>query len=294
MFKQKTGESSVSSWDKKSQKLKLDLASKPARSRFFSNLRLLLITVLFFALLVFAVVWVLTWVNNQKLSGFEEMIVDPPELEITGNSGLPLSVIRERIQEVISTDLLSINPYKVKALLEVYGQVRKAEVTKDFPHLLKIQITERQPTLMLATLDSEGSLEFWGVDETGVVFKPYDLAGMKSLDLPFLQGIEISKVEDGVTQIDGVKKIHYILQLVKRDAYPVYNDIRSVSLENYNEGVSELGAVIITRGIQVKQIVFGVENFEFQVIKLIGVLSVSTGLDNKEIDLSYSGDAIIR
>jgi hypothetical protein len=285
-----------SSWDKDSQNLKLDFDSKPARKRFFVNLFLPLAAIVLFVILAFGVIWVIQ--ENRRLGSFVifETTEGLPELVISGNSGLPEETIREMVFDFISTDLKKVNPYAVKCMLERHGQIRSAEVSKNFPDQLLIRITERQPILMLATQEKDEETEFWGVDQYGIIFKPHDLERIKILKLPFLKGIKIDKIEDGRTYIGGTEKVHYLLQLIKRDAYPVYTDIRSVSLENYDEGVPELGAVIILKGRQMKRIIFGVENFEYQVGKLISVLSMSGSvhLEKKEIDLSYSGDAIIR
>jgi hypothetical protein len=206
-------------------------------------------------------------------------------------------MIESIVRPALVPDLADVKPFRVKAALERKGQVKQAEVRKDFPNRLQIDITERLPVLMLAALDADNQVSFWAIDESGIVFRPFDLERMKALELPFVEGLDLESIEDGVTRVPGIPKVHYLLELLERDAYAVYADIRSVSLLEYNGGEPELGAVIVLRGRRLRQVIFGVENFEYQVVKLMGVLSVAGRVRLSEknvIDLSYSGDAIVR
>ena len=285
-------------WNKKSQKLKLDLNSTQGRSRYFLTFSKRLGWVAGIGLAVYVVV--LAVQLYQSLSVAPALLVRQdamPDISISGNSSIPESVIRDIVVKRIGSELASINPFEIKAALEASGQIRSANLEKDFPNRLNVTIQERLPVVMLAAMDADNQLSFWAIDEEGVIYKPFDLKRMKALKLPFVEGLQIKEIEDGVTQVEGIDKVHYLLQLLKKDAYEVFNDIRSVSLLQYNHGEPELGAVIIMRGTQIKKLVFGVENFEYQIIKLIGVLSVAGKIQLSEknvVDLSYSGDAIVR
>ncbi len=277
--------------------MKLDIKSPHGRSRFFLSFLQKMALLIAFALVVYLGILGVQFYQSWEV---EPHIVEPvemPEIVIAGNSSLPSSEIETMVIEIIQPNLASIDPFKVKHVLESHGQVKSAKVEKDFPNQLKVDIIERLPVLMLAALDESNQVTFWAIDEEGIVYKPFDLQRMKALDLPFVEGVEIEKIVDGVTRIDGVDKVYFLMQLLKSDVYAVYNDIGSVSLLHYNEGEAELGAVIILHGKQLKKIIFGVENFEYQVVKLIGVLSVAGKIRLNEknvIDLSYSGDAIVR
>ncbi|MEQ9823035.1 MAG: FtsQ-type POTRA domain-containing protein [Puniceicoccaceae bacterium] len=284
-------------WSKDSQQLKPVVLSADGRKRFWLTL-LRRSSVVWVAVLVAALlaVGLQMWQSWRKIPGLGEK-VDWPVLVISGNSSLPDSKIQAMVQPLLTPRLAAVNAFRVKAALERNGQVKRAEVEKDFPNQLNIHITERLPILMLAAMDEENQLSFWAIDESGVVFRPFDLERMKALELPFVEGLDLVRIEDGVTIVPGISRVHYLLQLLERDAYEVYEDIRSVSMLNYNEGEPELGAVIVLKGRKLRQIVFGVENFEYQVVKLLGVLSVAGRVRLSEknvIDLSYSGDAIVR
>ena len=287
----------TASWDKDSQKLKIDRGTPHGRHRFWVSLFLKLGVLVGFALIVYLAVLGVQLYQSWQVQPEIVKPVTLPTLVISGNSSLPSETIEAMVIQVIEPNLAAINPYLVKQTLESKGQVKSANVEKDFPNHLKIHITERLPVLMLAALDAENQVTFWAVDEEGTIYKPYDLQRMKALELPFVEGVQIARIEDGLSRIEGIDKVHYLLQLLKRDAYAVFNDVKSVSMIDYNGGEPELGAVIILRGQQLKKVIFGVENFEYQVVKLIGVLSVSgkVRLSQKNvIDLSYSGDAIVR
>ena len=283
-------------WDKASQNLTLDLSSEPARKRYFLKLFITLVAAIVFAAMVFGVVWLVRERQQGVVILEVEEPPEPPLLVVNGNVSIPEQMIRDMVEDEVSVGLKKLNLFTVKKTLEQSGQILNAELTKDFPDQLLIYITERQPILMLATQREGEEVVYWGVDENGVLFKPYDLRRMKVLDLPYLKVASLKETIDGQTTIPGMQKIHYLLELLKRDAYPVYDDIRWVSLEQYEDGEAELGAVIILEGRQIGRIIFGVDHFENQVTKLISVLSVSGNapLNKKEIDLSYDGDAIIR
>jgi len=284
-------------WDKQSQKLRLDLKSTHGRKRFWISALTKSGLVVGIVLIGYATVLGLQLYQSLRVEIVIRVPENMPDIQISGNSSIPEKVIREIVLDHVSEDLASVNPFLIKNTLEANGQIKEAKVEKDFPNTLKVQITERLPVLMLAALDAENEVSFWSIDKEGVVYRPFDLQRMKALKLPFVEGLEIEKIEDGVTRIDGIGKVHYLLELLKKDAYEVFNDVKSVSLLHYNRGEPELGALIILRGTQVKKMIFGVENFEYQVIKLIGVLSVAgkIQLSSKNvIDLSYSGDAIVR
>ena len=283
-------------WDKTSQTLTLDLSSEPARKRFFWKLTAVVSAMILCAGTVFGTVWLLRDKEKGVVILDVEPPSEPPELVVAGNSGIPGDAIEEMVTEEVSVGLKKLNPYKVKEILEQRGQIRSAEVTKDFPDKLQIRISERQPILMLATQKADEPVQLWGVDDSGILFKPYNVKRMQVLGLPFLEGVKLADTLDGQTRIPGMEKVHYLLELLKREAYPVYDGIRTVSLAQFEEGEPELGATIVLNGREIRRIIFGVENFEYQVTKLISVLSLSGSvrLDEKEIDLSYDGDAIIR
>jgi len=284
-------------WDKQSQDLKPDLKTPHGRQRFFTSLFSKLGILVGFALVVYFVVLGIQLYQSWEI---KPQIVEPlalPQIIVTGNSSLPTPMIEEMVKQVIEPGLAKVDPFKIKKLLETNGQVKSAAIEKDFPDKLRIHIIERLPVLMMAAMDESHALSFWAIDDEGILYRPFDLQRMKTLDLPFIEGLQIDKIEDGVTRIQGIEKVHYLMELLKRDAYAVYNDVKSVSLMNFNEGEAELGAVIILKGTQLKKVIFGVDNFEYQVVKLLGVMSVSGKLqlsDKNVIDLSYSGDAIVR
>lgn len=284
-------------WNKQSQKLRLDLKSTHGRKRFWISAFKKAGLVVGIGLIAYAIVLGLQLYQSLRV----EMVIRTseriPEIRISGNSSIPENVIRDIVRDHISENLASVNPFIIKNTLEANGQIKVAKVEKDFPNTLKVQITERLPVLMLAALDAENEVSFWSIDKEGVIYKPFDLQRMKALKLPFVEGLQIDEIEDGVTQVDGIEKVHYLLELLEKDAYEVFNDVKSVSLLHYNRGEPELGALIILRGTQIKKMIFGVENLEYQVIKLIGVLSVAGKIQlssRNVIDLSYSGDAIVR
>jgi hypothetical protein len=284
-------------WDKKSQRLRPDLRSSQGR---FVLLRGLLrwftwVSLTGLVLVLLLLVWqmLVSWKTVPELR-------PPPaglRLVITGQSSLQEDQIAALVQPLMKPKLEAVRAFRVKAVLESRGQIKHVRVEKAFPDELRIHVTERLPVLMAAIQDAGNQVSFWAIDEAGVLFKPFDPARMQALELPFVEGIRLDVVEDGVTRVAGIERVRHLLALLQHEAYEVFQDLRSVSLESFSGGEAELGAVIILRGRKLRKIVFGVENFEYQIVKLHGVLSVGGRLrlqDRQIIDLSLSGDAIVR
>jgi hypothetical protein len=295
--RRKSEQAIPSRWDRKKQKLKPDLRSSQARLKVLRRIVLPFFLLASIVGLVVLARWGWLQLPHPLIPPIERKHEGFPKVVIEGLTAMPESTVIEAVQNHLRGELAFISLSAIKEQLESIGQVKEARVRKEFPDTLHITIVEYQPVLMLAAQLESGDLTFWAVREDGVLFKPHDAARMMTLGLPFLEGVKLTSIEDGVTRVEGMKQVQYLLQLLKRDLYPVYSDLRSVSLERYRGGVADLGSVIILRGRQLREVHFGIDNLDFQMIKLMGVISVAgrIKLDQKKvIDLSLPGDAMIR
>jgi hypothetical protein len=288
---------SIPHWNQQAQQLTLDLGSGPARRRLLARIARIMLWTAACIALVFILVRQRSAIQEWCQELGSETLPVFPEVKIEGLVALPESTVIAMLGESMHTDLTFINPYTIKSQLEALGQVREAKITKEYPNCLRIVITENQPVLMLAAQDHTGTLSFWAIGEDGILFKPHHLERVMALGLPFLEGIKLDRMIDGETRVEGMQQVHHLLQLLKHDLYPVYADLRSVSLQHFRGGNPELLPLIILKGRHLRELRFGIENLEYQVVKLISVLSISGKLhldQKKVIDLSISTDAMIR
>ncbi len=195
------------------------------------------------------------------------------------------------------TTLMAVNAVDMQQMLEARGHVKRAEITKEFPDELRIQLYERQPILALATQEAGSDIIFWGVDAEGVVFKPIQENFVAEMRLPFLDGIALDAIEDGVTEIVGVTSVYELLSNAKLNLYHYFQDIRTISLEQFYFGEPELGSIIITRGDTYKKVIFATQGLSDQIERFRELLTISGDREldlTQEIDFSINQDVIIR
>ena len=82
----------------------------------------------------------------------------------------------------------------IAARLEQVPIVRRATVTKHFPHSLTIAVEERNPLSVLMVMGEKGMVPAY-VDSEGVIFRS---GRQKYVDLPVLSGIEVPSYKDGM------------------------------------------------------------------------------------------------
>jgi cell division septal protein FtsQ len=167
-----------SNWNKEGQRLRIDLSSQAGRQRFFAELASRTVLIVVFVCVAVLVFSYFRWIRPLWAEMLGAQTLCSRLLVIVS---IPESSIREWTELNIKRDLEAINPFEIQRTLEARGAVAEAKVVKDFPNHLHIDIRERIPVLLLATMNPEGKVKFWAIDASGIVFDPHDLAGIQKM-----------------------------------------------------------------------------------------------------------------
>lgn len=94
------------------------------------------------------------------------------EVQVIGAERLATDTVRNLAAVPDNATLLRYSGNAIEERLLAYAWIAEAQVTRDFPHTLRIRIVERKP---IASVDTGET--FWAVDKTGMVL------GEQSLDV---------------------------------------------------------------------------------------------------------------
>lgn len=120
-------------------------------------------------------------------------IADHPYFSVTEIVVTPTQHVRagsllESVDLRAGVSLWRVDPETLAATLEAQPWIRRANVRREFPRRLVVDVTEREPAAILY-LD-----QLYYVDDTGLAF--VRVGDRDPLDLPFLTGIEAAIVAD--------------------------------------------------------------------------------------------------
>jgi len=184
-------------------------------------------------------------------------------------------------------NLLSVDLESMKERLESIGQVEKAVITRRFPDTLEVTVSERTPIMRLLVQRSNGETLNLFVDTQGVVFEADRLDPRISRRLPFLFGVDLSKKEEGFSDVRDIEPLADLLSEAQAIAPHIYSTWRIMSLEQEDR--------LIAKGKFVKEVVFDRNtDFRDQLAKLDYILDYHRGNGSgplKRIDLTL-GDQV--
>lgn len=126
--------------------------------------------------------------------------------------------------------LLELDLGQLRGRVLAQGQVMFAAVAREFPSTLVVRVSERSPVArVLASLGDEAPQPLLvardGVVFFGVGFDPAMLA-----TLPWLDGVKLTRVGDGVAPIPGMLAVAELLGKAKLEADHLYRNWHIVSL----------------------------------------------------------------
>ncbi len=118
-----------------------------------------------------------------------------------------------RVKEVLNSNynlnIFGFNIQGLKNTLEQIPQVKTVTVRRRFPNIVQIEITKRQPVILL---NNKGSL--YAVDDGGYVFPRME--GEKIWDLPVITGIDDQNSEDSLSDRKEIKLALKVNEYIKR------------------------------------------------------------------------------
>lgn len=128
---------------------------------------------------------------------YRSQLFDIRTVQVLGAERLTADAIRARAAVPTGTTLLRFPANAIKDRLLGYAWIADAQVTREFPHTLRIRVVERKPT---AVIDAGAKL--WVVDGTGMVLGEQSLE--ETTTLPIVRDIPGLDLKAGRAAISDV------------------------------------------------------------------------------------------
>lgn len=176
-------------------------------------------------------------------------------IDVVTNGSLDRAYILKVLNVAEDANLLSVDLDDMKERLESIGQVKAAVVSRRFPDALEVTVVEREPMARILAQRSNGERLMLFVDDSGEVFEGDRLDPKIARSLPFLDGVALSKKEEGFSRIENIGPVANLLSEARAIAPHLYSGWRIVSLERENR--------LIAKGKNAKEVVFD-QNADFR------------------------------
>ena len=192
--------------------------------------------------------------------------------------------------------LMEVDIFKMKADLENFKQVSRAEVTRVFPNSLKIDLIEEEPLFKIKIVQPEGEPFINIVSEKGVYYGGVGYSPNKIDKLPYL--IPYIRADKSYDPIVGMDRVALLIKSLAEARISQKFEIKLVSLKNF-PGIKGLpGQIIEIKTDSMPRILFGAfMDFPLQIKQLKYILSHLNGIGNPEVervDLSLIGSAAVQ
>lgn len=166
----------------------------------------------------------LVFLYHQLLTCSLFCIKDIKNIEIAGARRLKPEVLLHLAHLGPDTNLLAIRPGRVEQALQAHPWIARAELTREWPHRIKLHIRERQPVALMKLGE-----ELFYIDRQGILFKPMSpgdphdfpvITGLKPENLRHPEGslspllaqtfalLEVLKQSPAPLNLDNVSEVH--------------------------------------------------------------------------------------
>lgn len=168
-------------------------------------------------------------------------------VEVRGTAELPVEEVRSAAAVPLGGPLVSVDLDRVEARVEAIADVRSAEVSRQWPDRLLVEVVEREP---IAVVELGGQLR--AMDAEGVVFRRYRQAPSDLPRVQALTGIDADALRESARVIsalpaDLTAEVHHVevesvdrISLVLRDRRVVHWG----SAEESEQKAEVLGALL--------------------------------------------------
>ncbi len=191
------------------------------------------------------------------------------------------------------TKLSEINIFFLKDLLEDIGQIDEALIRREYPHTLRIDITEHEP-LVKTAVRMDSNVEYFMMSAQGKFFRPVCIPDEVLGALPSITGIKIIIGESGPLNYPHAQKLRELLAAAE-DRLPQHAKTwKSIDLAELSRLTVPL--ITVTTADRVR-IIFAAKDFEKQLDRLEYILKYSqakslAGIE--QIDLSLTDRADVK
>ena len=162
--------------------------------------------------------------------------------------------------------LMDLDIDKIHGDLMTEDQISFARVTREFPDVLRIELKERQPLLVLRLGSKDGKVRDWLVSGDGTLYlgtgyPRSTLSHLPSLSIDPTQ-IRSRKDGNGYERLTGIPLVAPLLELVRSEYPAIYQDWKVVSYERPDE--DDPGAHVMVRSGKVQKLRFSPRNYHIQ------------------------------
>lgn len=195
-----------------------------------------------------------------------------------------------------NTGMMEVDIFELKKNLEAQPQILRAELERNFPNELRVQLFEQSPVLRLVTMDKRGRKELKLVSKTGHIFTPIDYPIQVLKKLPFVRPYKNSQGQ--FFPMCGMDRIAEILKTFEEKVPTLSRQIKVVSLEHFSGDARVPGEVIHFQTTYIPTIVMGAHQaLGVQLDRLNFILKHIADRGNPaiaRIDLSLSSAAAVK
>jgi len=172
------------------------------------------------------VVAVVVTIVTGTISLYRSQLFSIDEVQVIGAERLTVDTVRSRAAVPDDATLLRYPAQEIKERLLGYAWIAEAQVTRDFPHTLRIRIVERKPVALVDTGET-----FWAVDETGMVLGEQSLEETSTLpvvrDVPGLD-LKAGRASTSEVLINALKVLSGI-------SAELHGELRAVTAPSIDE-----------------------------------------------------------
>jgi cell division protein FtsQ len=289
-------DSPVFSWRKIQQGRQRGSTTRTARKRRL----LILFRTSLLVLVLFAIVtgiFALRYFGKLVKETAPEAMAQPVELSFRSDGVLTEEWFRGAHGTVLHADVRQIDVGSLKENLESFGQVADAMVTVSLPSQLTIELQERIPMLRVRLRDADGAPRVLLVARDGTLFDGANYPADTLRRLPGVAGLRVRRSGDGFLPVEGLEAVAELLDMAKTRLPALYRHWRLLDLSDWNPDVDYRPSLVRVKSTHIDEIVFSTYGIEEQIVRLGGILEHIQRYQlgqPKLIDLSYSGDAVIR
>lgn len=183
--------------------------------------------------------------------------------------------IQRIVRIPVSTEMMDVDIFAIKGMLEDFGQIRIATVSRRFPDELLIGIREREPILRARVPAYSESFEELLISQDGFVYKGRNYPEESLSRIPYLDGVSFKRSREGFQPISGMETVGKLLTLASTRFPSIYESWRVVSCEKFTGRPDISDQLITVRGKNIRETVFSTDDFETQLIRLAQVIDHS-------------------
>jgi hypothetical protein len=192
-----------------------------------------------------------------------------------------------------NTPLMELDLTKLREKLLALGQVRAADLRREFPGTLVVVLHERRPVLRVVVQSGDGARRVLYVARDGMIYDGIAYDAGRVGTLPYLDGVRLVRSHRGGYQpIEGMENVADLLQTVQTAAPGMYLGWKSISLARLT-GYDE----ILVRTRTIPELVFSRKHdFTQQLAYLDRVVDETAAQPNavvKRVDLSLGSNVYV-